>query len=470
MSVGKLAWKAFGSTDIGGGRENQDDFFVWENPERGLVVTGVLDGHGRDVGKVAAMVGTSYLKTFCENNQDLLESNAFDFMVRGITEAHEAIREGFMKALTGKGYEVKQTEEGYLVKRKSSKSQWVCVHGGTSCSVVALVGTQLYTANVGDSTGILSASKPVLHDSMLQFVGDSAELERKTSSMEQASDETTNTLVITSDHSPESPVEFCRMRSFRTRENDPQQPALLVVYDASQQDKSRCPPVFELDSGGVPIVTNRGSYYKNVRREWASLVAAPPYAKFQDALAFTRSIGDFHLHIYGVSEKPEVHCVDLKPILLRLASSGAYTPAKRSAPVSPSKPAANTVASSPGKTGVSPMRLRGERISPMDTDENGKMENSGEGLSVDPTQFPALCVVLASDGIWDNWEYADVSNFVMNPVNAVGGGDGTGVERAVQSSKALIKSNAGHASRNFGDQADNATGVVMFIQPTELSL
>lgn len=41
------------------------------------------------------------------------------------------------------------------------------------------------------------------------------------------------------------------------------------------------------------------SYYKNVRREWASLVAAPPTAKFQDALAFTRSIGDFHLHIYG---------------------------------------------------------------------------------------------------------------------------------------------------------------------------
>ena len=75
---------------------------------------------------------------------------------------------------------------------------------------------------------------------------------------------------------------------------------LQVVYDASQQDKSRCPPVFEVDpSSGAPCLTNRGSYYKNVRREWASLVAAPPSAKFQDALAFTRSIGDFHLHIYG---------------------------------------------------------------------------------------------------------------------------------------------------------------------------
>ena len=41
------------------------------------------------------------------------------------------------------------------------------------------------------------------------------------------------------------------------------------------------------------------SYYKNVRQEWSSLVAAPSSAKYQDALAFTCSIGDFHLQIYG---------------------------------------------------------------------------------------------------------------------------------------------------------------------------
>lgn len=41
------------------------------------------------------------------------------------------------------------------------------------------------------------------------------------------------------------------------------------------------------------------SYFKNVRKEWASLVSTPPYAQFQDALAFTRSLGDLHLHLYG---------------------------------------------------------------------------------------------------------------------------------------------------------------------------
>jgi hypothetical protein len=33
-------------------------------------------------------------------------------------------------------------------------------------------------------------------------------------------------------------------------------------------------------------------------------VAAPSYARFQDALAFTRSIGDFHLHVYGAPPSP----------------------------------------------------------------------------------------------------------------------------------------------------------------------
>ena len=46
------------------------------------------------------------------------------------------------------------------------------------------------------------------------------------------------------------------------------------------------------------------SYYKNVRKEWASLVSTPTYAKFQDALAFTRSLGDLHLHTYGTNDCP----------------------------------------------------------------------------------------------------------------------------------------------------------------------
>ncbi|CAN0529866.1 unnamed protein product, partial [Ectocarpus sp. 12 AP-2014] len=58
-------------------------------------------------------------------------------------------------------------------------------------------------------------------------------------------------------------------------------------------------------------------YYKNVRKEWASLVATPTSARFQDALAFTRSIGDFHLQTYGVSHVPDVMSLDLQQLFHR---------------------------------------------------------------------------------------------------------------------------------------------------------
>ena len=49
----------------------------------------------------------------------------------------------------------------------------------------------------------------------------------------------------------------------------------------------------------ILIVDYLHSYYKNVRKEWASLVSAPSTACFPDALAFTRSLGDLHLQTYG---------------------------------------------------------------------------------------------------------------------------------------------------------------------------
>lgn len=459
MSGAKLLWKAVGSTDIGGGRENQDECFVWENVDRGIMVAGVLDGHGRDVGKVAAVVGKNFLMQYCEENQSVLFSDPYQFLVKGISEAHQAIKQGFFSALKEKGFEVKEVD-GYLVKRRAGKSQWLCVHGGSSCSLVAIVGTKMYTGNVGDSTGIMCASRPVLCESMLKFVGDAGDPERKVSSIPNGGNEMSNTLVITADHSPESHTEFCRMRSFRPRDGDPTQPSLLVVYDASQQDKSRCPDVFKMDKSGIPQITNRGSYYKNVRREWASLVAAPSSAKYQDALAFTRSIGDFHLHKYGVTELAEVQCIDLKPIIESLVAEGAYRNVSTSSTPN-SKPTKTLTKTSSGRS-----LLGAGRISPMDSQPN---TNGIVSQRFDMEEFPSICVVLASDGIWDNWEYHDVTDFVMNPSHATGG-TGTGVELAAQSSRSLIECNSIQAKQNFGNQADNATGIVMFIQPDRKSV
>lgn len=359
-------WQVGLETDIGGGRENQDDCFVWIKRDDNLIVLCVLDGHGREVGKIASESAKACLfKHLDENYRNLIKSPS-EFLVTAHGIAHDHIRNSFRAELKRQGFDVITTEDGYLMKRKQTGDCWSCVHGGTSCSIVALVRNELYIANVGDSTGILCSSYGVLSQTdLLKYVQDAAvapEFSRGSSHTEEAppssgakaaaspqsphspaspsksgsgagigataaspsapapaggsnTSSTTNsrsssnnnnsnsTLVITAEHSPECPYEYGRLLRFRAREGSPQVPALVVVYDSSTNDKSRCAPVFERDAAGRPCVTNKGSYYKNVRKEWASLVSTPPYAQFQDALAFTRSLGDLHLHTYGKCER-----------------------------------------------------------------------------------------------------------------------------------------------------------------------
>ena len=47
------------ATDIGGGKENQDAYFSARCD--GAVIFGVLDGHGRDVGRLAAIEGRNFI-------------------------------------------------------------------------------------------------------------------------------------------------------------------------------------------------------------------------------------------------------------------------------------------------------------------------------------------------------------------------------------------------------------------------
>jgi serine/threonine protein phosphatase PrpC len=95
----------------------------------------------------------------------------------------------------------------------------------------------------------------------------------------------------------------------------------------------------------------------------------------------------------------------------------------------------------------------------------------------DPANPPTLAVVLASDGIWDNWDYPDVTSFIVNPDlrkhSHKRSSEGASEEEADPHvghtkyiSRALIKTNAEYANRNFGNQADNATGIVLLLHPT----
>lgn len=329
--------------------------------------------------------------------------------------------------------EAKSTEEGYLLVRHPRSSTWSCVHGGTTATVCVLLdGRWLYTANVGDSTALM-AGWPVclLSGNALDGLAAGAGAGAQTGAGAAATDSTPTgptaawePVSLSVDHSPESASEFERVRAFRRARNDPQRPELKFVYDSLEpRPKFSCPPIFALgacartatvgrscggwvassshslphyalpsDAGGGASVTNHGAYYKNVRGEWASLVSTPQHALFQDALAFTRSVGDFHLQTYGVRCLPDVQCVDLGAVAARATG-------------------------------------------------------------------PA-CLIVATDGVWDNWTYEDAVAQVRSYIDEVAARDD-----ATTAAAKFMDLNYTQGIHNFGRHADNMTAVLLYLYP-----
>ena len=266
-----LRWQFGSDTDIGGGRENQDDCFVWSSIKDGICILCVLDGHGREVGKIAANAAKASLQEYFELNFMQMKYAPYECLVRAHEIAHFSIKATFKIELELQGFEIAESPEGYLLKRKGSQ-QWSCVHGGSACSICGLVDGLMYIANVGDSSGTLCCLEPLLTKAHLVPIGDAAVpvgfREAATSRITVLGNtshvsETTNTIVVTAEHSPESPYEFLRLRDFRPRIDNPKHPSLNIVYDSPAHEKAQCPPVFSLEQNDNPIVTNKGRSVKS---------------------------------------------------------------------------------------------------------------------------------------------------------------------------------------------------------------
>lgn len=390
----KPVFKYGSETDIGGGKENQDDFFIFESlfEETPVLILGVLDGHGKELGKDAANASKEFFMNYFAEHYGTMKTAPYECLKNAFIGAHERIKHAFQTKLEKNGFTVKE-EENILVKKKYNWAPFSCVHGGSTCSIIAIVGHDLYTANVGDSTALLCSLFPNLSSSMIHSIGDAAKggsiSQPLTTSISTSIPE--NFVVVTADHSPENKEEFLRLREFRAREFDPSQPELHVVYDDLKREKTRCEPVFKQESDGTFTITEKGTYHKNVRKEFASLVSTPLHSRFADSLAFTRTLGDLNLQPYGVTFLPEIQHIDLRPIQV-----------------------------------------------------NNK-----------------LCIVLASDGVWDNWEYKDVCEFVMHEscINAL-----SEINGAQNVTKSFMERNDGFAKRNFGGTRDNSTGLIVYIE------
>ncbi len=105
-----------GLTDPGvPGKNNQDDFFVWDSGDGQNFVIGVLDGHGRDLGALAANTAKKSLLITLSSNFDKIRSDPQATLTAAFVEAHQAVKNvsGFDKMPRDKKLGISQILYGF---------------------------------------------------------------------------------------------------------------------------------------------------------------------------------------------------------------------------------------------------------------------------------------------------------------------------------------------------------------------
>ena len=404
-----LSVKIGKNTDIGGSKVNQDAHSVihFKNSDNvsGCAIC-VADGHG-EKGEIASECGIKFLKEIIRRGADELFSEPVSFLNKAFIHIHDKIRDSLVDALKDEKFEVEVNKlTGEILKRRMPTHAFASLKSGTTFSVIVLLGKMLYIANVGDSTGLLFSGTPILKPSHLNN-----ELNSSVVATESSLDDYRTYIELTGDHSPENPQEYIRMRKFKCSEENPLSAELLCVYN-EERPKHLCPRVFDISEEGVPTVRKEdGTFsfsYKNVRKDKATYVTD----KYGDnALSVTRALGDYALNYRGVSCEPEIRSINLEPLFNQMKENMAL----------------NLVSG-------------GSELTPAKT----------------------LCVVLCSDGVWDNWIYDHVGKFVFDKscLDALAQDTLRGAERITNS---FMLRNQTFAKKNFGWNSDNATGIVMYI-------
>ena len=408
-------------TDIGGNRDNQDRYSVFTVPEHDVCAISVADGHCAETGHFAADISKKCLENLLETRITDLIENPVAFLEFCCDYINEQIRIGLVEIMEKQGYKVKVDEYGVILKNKYEFQGWNELRGGTTFSIIILIGRKIYMANVGDSSGLLCCKHPILKPSHIKYEKDAAN-PTKEMRIEDIETSPSTYIELTCDHSPESIDEYIRMRLFKCSDENPNHAELLCVYDNQYRDKPRCPPVFDISESGVPTIRQDDGkfeyYYKNVRKEKASYLSD---RGGDNVLSVTRALGDFKLQTLGLSNKPEIQSIDLEPIFEQL-------------------------------------KLQ------IDAAKVDREKNDVE--TVKPVDPMSVCVVLCTDGVWDNWIYDHVCKFVMDSscLNAIVADQEKGAARVA---KSFMLRNQTFARKNFGSQSDNATGIIMYITQEE---
>jgi serine/threonine protein phosphatase PrpC len=296
------------------------------------------------------------------------------------------------------GYEIKIEPSGAILKQFSGLNNWSIVAGGTTKTLVLIVKDMMYIANVGDSSALLCSSHPVLKREHLHYAMDAFARDTVIDVVIKE-DIPSFTLELIGDHSAENEREYERIRKIAPK-------ALFVYDDNNIADKCNCKPIFKVGEDGVlSKLPNNVKYFKNIRKEASTYITSPIDAKYANSLAFTRTIGDFGLIEYGVTHKPEIQSVNLQTVF-------------------------------------------------------GSLENEKEKTKDNSPD--TMCVIVASDGVWDNWEFKTAGEFVMydNCIERLAKFPETAGQDVT---KSFMARNDVYAKQNFGNSADNATAVIVYI-------
>ena len=303
------------NADIGNNREQQDDMIVIQKPEINCTILGVADGHGRQLGKLAANTCKTSVEEFTDANMELLDANPTEFLEKCYDFVQDRIRDAFVQTFLTNEFDVKVEEGGYIIKRRYNWMPFLNTSGGSMLTIAIIKNGILYMSNVGDCDAGIFTPTPITMGGQTDHA------------------DQTNTQILTFDHSPKSVEEYTRIRGECPSEEDPTRAKLLFVYDdVSKEAKSDCPSVFGIAEDGTPSVIKEAPHYvKNVKNDPAIYVTSPADARFKESVASTRTMGDFFLNTYGVSAKPQIMTFDLAQCLeqtdtacLVIASDGVW--------------------------------------------------------------------------------------------------------------------------------------------------
>lgn len=410
------AWFAHEGGAGGLGKEQQDAWLALKVSE-GAHLYAVLDGHGKQYGRLAALAARDALRAFVVARAHELSREPEAMLRAAFLHMHEAVRTAMREAnprivvhpgrrayrgppgapsppdepFVGGPFllswtEVEEAEEG------EPNHEWDAVDGGTTITVaVVLAGRRIVLAVAGDSSAVLLAQGTRAGGDGGGGGGCRAEL-------------------LVEEHGPTNSSEHARMLAYARDHGT--EAGLRFVYDCPggahfdifksvPADGPDGAPAFDeqaardADAHECNVKNARGDLFTiiTVPEEEVTLPPLPATTAGADArtavvreqaITVTRSLGDFYAHHHGVSCEPELRSLEL----VALKARGLLAP-----------------------------RL-----------------------------------VLASDGLWDLWTFAEVAR----QLNA-GGGLG-------ECTSALGEATRARGAEYFGEAADNLTGVVIDLQ------